>query len=110
MLLVKPNLNVLPKATAVVIPCCLGIPEGLEETHKRLSVTFCHFILSSFFPCSAKCYLHDGAGGKDSLLNICLARGAADCGKVTHSVLRRDSFASSRLSTHYDGLVSFISV
>lgn len=35
MLLVKPNLNVLPKTTAVVIPCCLGIPKGLDETHKK---------------------------------------------------------------------------
>lgn len=57
-----------------------------------------------------QCYLHDGAGGKDSLLNTGLTRGAADCGKVTHSVLSRDSFASSRLSTHNDGLVSLISV
>lgn len=35
MLLVKPNLNVLPKTTAVVIPCSLGIPKGLDETHKK---------------------------------------------------------------------------
>lgn len=35
MLLIKPNLNVLPKATAVVIPRCLGIPEGLEETQRK---------------------------------------------------------------------------
>lgn len=40
MLLVKQDLNVLPKATAVVIPYCLGISEGLGETHKKLSVTF----------------------------------------------------------------------
>lgn len=40
MLLVKANLNVLPKATTVVIPCCLGIPKSLGKTHKRLSVTF----------------------------------------------------------------------
>lgn len=35
MLLVKPNLNVLPEATAVVIPCCLGVPKGLDKTHKK---------------------------------------------------------------------------
>lgn len=109
MLLVKPNLNVLPKATAVVIPRCLGIPKSLEETHNRLSVTcvilsFCLILLHCPY------YLHDRVGGQDSLLNTGLTGGAADFGKVTHSILSRDGFASSRLTTHNDGLVSFISV
>lgn len=41
MLLVEPNLNVFPKATAVVIPRCLGITKSLREnTQKALSTTW----------------------------------------------------------------------
>lgn len=40
VLLVKPNLNVLPKATAVVIPCCFGIPKGLNKIYIKISTTF----------------------------------------------------------------------
>lgn len=48
MLLVKPNLNVLPKAAAVVIPCCLGIPKGLHETHIWINNLYKAMILAHF--------------------------------------------------------------
>lgn len=108
MLLVKPNLNVLPKATAVVVPCRLGVPEGLSKTYIYVLVNHNHFMFLSLFSCGGECHLHDGAGGKDSILNTGLTRGAADGGKVAHSILSRDCFASARLTTHYDGLASSI--
>lgn len=47
MLLVEQNLNVLSKATAVVIPDCLGVSKGLGERQKGLSVNLsvCNFCL-----------------------------------------------------------------
>lgn len=69
MLFVKPNLNVLPKTTAVVIPCCLGIPKGLN-IYRYISNT-CFIIYNHhLFCCSIGSYLHDGVGCKNSLLNI----------------------------------------
>lgn len=60
--------------------------------------------------CSLNVHLHDGVGGKDSFLDRGVTRGAADCGKVTHGILSRNSFASPRLTAHYDRLVSLIPV
>ena len=53
--------------------------------------------------------LHDGVGGQDPVLDVGIA-GAANCGKVTHGILGRDRFPSTRLSTHDDGLIPLISV
>lgn len=35
MLRVKSNLYVFPKAAAVVVPCCLGIPKGLNDKNNK---------------------------------------------------------------------------
>lgn len=50
-------------------------------------------------------YLHDGVGGEDLLLDLCLRVAAPHSRKVPHGVLRRHGLARTRLTTHDDRLV-----